>query len=547
MNSHLLLRLNGFADPLIDRIEKRKNWFIAGFSILYLAVTGLLAWHKMLWNDELYTLYLSRLSTIREVWSALSTGAEQTPPLFYLITRASLALFGTNNLSIRLPEIIGFWIMSLCLFRFVSKRAPALYGFLAMLFPLFTSAYLYAYEARPYGLVLGFSGLALLCWQSATERATRPISLIGLTLSLAAAVSCHYYAVLIFIPLAIAEAVRSCSLRRLDLPIWTALILGATPLLGFLPLIQSAMGYSSTFWSKSRWMSIPEFYFSLLAPAVLPLTILLVLSAIYPGTINSVRQNDRFSPHPYLHEMAAASGLMAIPIFAVALSIMITGSFTDRYALPAVIGVSIVIAYGVRQLSGERPVIVAILVLFLCGSFLSLGVKSYTKIGEVRQAHIQTVEFLRSECTGDLPIAVTDQHEFTNLAHYTPRDISSRLVYLADPGKALSYLGHNSVEKGALDLLKPWFHLPIEDYDPYIASRERFFVYGSAGHFLNWMLSDLSQNRRHIELMGRNKDALLFLVSPVTRSENSAVDRSAIEDSLRTQGMGDHRGGQIQR
>jgi hypothetical protein len=284
-------------------------------------------------------------------------------------------------------------------------------------------------------------------------------------------------------------------------------------------------------------MSIPEFYLSLLAPAVLPLVVLMVLSAIYPATVNSLPQNEKAAPHLSLHEMAAALGLMAIPVIAVALSMMITGSFTDRYALPAVIGVSIVIAYGVLQMSGNRPAIAAILILFLCVSFLSLGFKSLTKIGEVRQSHIKTVEFLRSGCTADLPIAVTDQHEFTILAHYAPRDISSRLVYLADPGKALSYLGHNSVEKGTLDLLKPWFHLPIEEYGPFIASHERFFVYGSTGHFLNWLLSDLSQNVRHIELKGRNRDALLFLVSPISRPENATV----------TEGMGDQRGKQIQR
>ncbi|MCI0336972.1 MAG: glycosyltransferase family 39 protein [Acidobacteria bacterium] len=547
MNSHLLLRLNGFAEAIVDRFEKWKTWFLAGFSIMYLSVTCILASRKLLWNDELYTYYISRLPSLTDVWAALSTGAEQIPPLFYVITRASLALFGTNNLTIRLPEVIGFWVMSLCLFRFVSKRSPAFFGFLAMLFPLFTNAYNYAYEARPYGLVLGFSGLAMLSWQSATERVNRQISLIGLALSLAAAVSCHYYAVLIFIPLALAEAVRSYYLRRLDFPIWAALMLGATPLLGFLTLLQRAMVYSSAFWSKTQWMSIPEFYYVLLAPAVLPLTILLALSSIFPATINTLRQNDKYPPHPYLHEMAAALGLMAIPIIAVTLSMVITGAFTDRYALQAVIGVSIVVAYGVRQLLGNRPVVAAILMLFLCVSFLSLGIKSFTKIGEARKAQTQTVDFLRSVGTSDLPIAVTDQHEFINLAHNAPPDIASRLVYLADPGKALYYLGHNSVEKGVVDLLKPWFHLPIEEYDRYIASRKEFLVYGSASHFLNWMLSDLTGNRRLIELKGRNGDSLLFLVSHDSRPENTTFDSSATEERLRTGWLGDHQRGQTQR
>ena len=125
------LQLRGLVEDLADQIEKRKASFLAAFSILYLAVTALLASQKLLWNDELYTLYISRLSTISDVWSALSTGAEQLPPFFYVITRASLALFGAHELSVRLPEVIGFWVMGVCLFQFVSKRTSAVYGFLA--------------------------------------------------------------------------------------------------------------------------------------------------------------------------------------------------------------------------------------------------------------------------------------------------------------------------------------------------------------------------------------------------------------------------------
>src|SRR5262245_65490298 len=136
-----------------------------------------------MWNDELFTFYTSRLPKVSDIWGALLTGADQIPPLFHLITRAAFALFGVNSLSVRLPEVLGFWVMSLCLFRFVSKRSSALYGFAAMLVPLITVAYDYAYEARPYGLVLGFCGLALLCWQSAAEGHYRKLPLIGLAVS----------------------------------------------------------------------------------------------------------------------------------------------------------------------------------------------------------------------------------------------------------------------------------------------------------------------------------------------------------------------------
>ena len=96
-NSRLALRLNGFAEALVGCVEKREVWFLAGFSILYLAVTCLVAAQKPLWNDELYTLYIVRLPGVSDVWAALSTGAEQIPPFFYVLTRASLAFYNTRE------------------------------------------------------------------------------------------------------------------------------------------------------------------------------------------------------------------------------------------------------------------------------------------------------------------------------------------------------------------------------------------------------------------------------------------------------------------
>ena len=226
------------------------------------------------------------------------------------------------------------------------------------------------------------------------------------------------------------------------------------------------------------------------------------------------RRGARHAPRPHPHEMAAAFGFLAIPIVAVTVSMLTTESFTDRYALPAVIGCSLIVAFAAHKSLYGRPATVTILTLFLFGCFLSLGEKSFTTATAIREANAQAIQFLRSKAVSDLPIAVSDQHAFMSLAHYAPRDISSRLVYLADPDKALYHLGHNSVEKGTLALLKPWFHLQIEEYDPFLASGHSFFVYSDSGHFLNWLLPDLIASCRHLELSGQNKASLLFLVTP---------------------------------
>jgi hypothetical protein len=73
-----------------------------------------------------------------------------------------------------------------------------------------------------------------------------------------AAVSSHYYAVLLLMPLAIGEGVRAGSLRRLDLPIWLALDAAMLPLVLHLPLLTRTYHKAATlqtypaFWPGPR-------------------------------------------------------------------------------------------------------------------------------------------------------------------------------------------------------------------------------------------------------------------------------------------------------
>src|SRR6188768_164903 len=123
-------------EKLAAKFEKNRMALIVGFTVLYAVSTYLLASRKDLWNDELYTYYIAKLSTMTEVWDALRSGGEQTPPFFYLLTRTSISFLGLNSFALRLPEMIGFWIMCVCLFLLVARRASNGYALLTSIFPL---------------------------------------------------------------------------------------------------------------------------------------------------------------------------------------------------------------------------------------------------------------------------------------------------------------------------------------------------------------------------------------------------------------------------
>src|SRR5215469_10035283 len=221
-----------------EQVEKYTLCLVGFATIIYFGIVFVLASEKLFWSDELFTFYFSRLHSLGDIWRALLTGTDQLPPPFYIITRTSTSLFGSGELAFRLPQIFGFWLMCISLFCFVRRRSSTAYGLVAMLFPLITDAFYYAYEARPYGLVVGFCGLALCCWQAATEGRLRMLSVTGLGLSLVGALSCHYYAILAFGPLIVGEVLRSVKSGRLDIGVWIAFGVGLVPLVIFLPLIR---------------------------------------------------------------------------------------------------------------------------------------------------------------------------------------------------------------------------------------------------------------------------------------------------------------------
>lgn len=515
----LLQQLTYRAEVLSDKLEQKSSWILCGISVLYLSSMSLLAIRKQLWVDELLTLYAARLPNLNDVWSSLLTGADQNPIPFFLVTRASMALFGDTSFALRLPSILGVLLMSLCLFQFTAKRSSTLYGVVAMLFPLITTAYWYAYEARPYGLILGFGALSLLCWQAATENRYRPLSIICLSLSLAAALSSHYYGIFVFFPLALGEAVRTWTRRQIDLPVLASFCFGLLPLMLFLPLIRQAKNNSGVFWSPPRWLDIADFYEWLLLPTALPLLAVVVLLGVYSFRHRSTPDERvvEVQPLPPRHEMAAIYGFIAVPFVAVLLAKFVTQGFTNRYALPAVIGLSIFVALTAYRLANAKAVVAAGMALIL-GGWFGLTAARIVFMGDSANMEptetlnpIAARDFLRAKGAPDLPIVISEHHTFFPLAYYAPPDIASRLVYLADPEASLRLRGHNSAEVGALRLLGPWFHLNVQEFRSYITTQRRFLFYGSIGHW-NYILSELEAVNAHIEYLGRDGDRLLFLV-----------------------------------
>lgn len=510
------------AEPHVRPGRGARLLAIAWFSALYLPATLLIASRRPFWNDELFTYYIARQPGLAGIWDALTTGADQIPPLFYWITRACMSLPGNPLILMRLPEIAGSWLMGLCLAAFVWRRLPSLYGLLAALAALSTGAYAYAYEARPYGVVAGLGALALLCWQRADGR-HRVLWVGGLAASLAASVSMHYYAVFLFLPLAGAEAVRFWTRHRWRWHVWGALVVGAAPLLVYLPLIRAARTYSGTFWAKPGITSIVTYAQFLIGPGLLAFCLLLLAAGLW-HLWSGPRGRRKPEARP-TDEIAAIVLFLSIPVFALAVALTVTGAFTPRYALSAAIGAGVFAAWLMAAAfdTGTRPAILAACLLSLF--ILARDVHDFRRTVQVAASHASIIRYLSGPATSGMPVTIADPQLFFELSHEAPPQLQSRLRYFAEPLLALQYLGTDTVDR-CLVTMSRWAPLRLESFQKFLGSGESILIYGYPAVW-EWAVQDLVSRKVPVSAIGAYENRLLLAAGPVTAERHSGDSASA--------------------
>lgn len=476
-------------DAIAGRVETVLNgWklsLLALFCIFYLAATCYRASTKLFWFDEIFTVYLSRLPDLKSLWDALAQGVDFNPPLFYLLTKAGEGLLGAGQVGARLPEIVGVGVFCLCLFRFVSIRSSVLGGLVAMLFPLVTNAYWYAYEARPHGVVLGCCGIALVCWQQAAalETERRFWWLVGLGVALAGALLNHAYAALLFVPLAMGELARLVILRRIDWPMWVTFLLASSALAVVIPLVRLAAAMLTGFGAFSD--SIPpsiflDSYRGNLGPAVIVIAWALALLCLPP--VARPRHASRLSPAqagPVQHEIVVLCGLIAIPVFAAVVSLLTKSPLFDRYSLSFVAGFA-----GLLGLAAARRPIVGIVILALLFGQIAVDQINYVRKtvllepSSLIEVSTHKPHFMRRYRELDafqdksVPIVVLDDLEFAPMAYYAPPYMVSRMTY---------------VVWASWDIVGPFYRRlkdccnstgTIVNAADFFASHDKFLVYG---------------------------------------------------------------------
>ena len=508
----LLEKLESGADRAAGQLERHKYLFLILFSIAYFSFTAFRASRKLLWYDEIFTLSISRLASLHAIWAAVSKGVDFNPPLFYLITGWSDRLPLNELIRSRLPEMIGFWILSVCLFRFIWLRSTAAGAFVAMLFPMATMAYWYSYDARPHGMVLAFCGLALVCWQAAaSERPGRLWPLLGLGAALASAMLTHSYAFLLFAPVIAGELIRDLRRRRVDWPIWVVVAISASALLASVPLIRALHATFAPQWFPPPTLhAIASSYASLLRPAALALFAFLALMCL-PWS--------RPSPHSRRptrlreHELAAFLALAALPVLAYIAAKITHAPMIPRYSLSAIAGLAGLIGIGVSR----RPV-AALGTLLAILAVVGLDLVRFNRAPAIAEPTVgyslstsraifsERYRWMENSPHPGLPVVLLSNSEFAASIYYSPAALAPRLTYVLSDASDFNGVDYAMLEK-CCGLNRRGHVFQSKDF---VAAHPEFLAYGG---FLDlYKLGRLRDKGARISIEDVSGDQYLVLV-----------------------------------
>ncbi len=513
-------RLTGWTDKVRNRLETARFTsfdsvlVLTAVVLLYLAITALSA-TRQLWHDELFTYYIAKSPSMSQFWAAIRL--DLNPPLSYLAVRGSLALLGDNSYATRFPSIVAFLVGSLCFYWFVSRRLRPVYGLLAMLVFWSTPFLSYATEARPYGLIFGFFGIAMLAWERAIEPDRSKASVALLALAVTGMALSHFFALFYVLPFCGAELVRWYRSRKVDLPLWASLVIPSVILFIYIRTISGYEGavFPPAFQASPRKMA--AFFYDTLSPEslILLFAISLALLVVFRREQDQTEATALMKPV----ELAFTAGLLAIPVI-VNLALMRSHSaFFLRYGLPAVLAYGILIAFFIAMYTNSNrlaaAVASAVLLIYVAGLNLAMPAKSIWAQRGARavSSPASPIELVRP----DLPLVAASGLTFLEMDKYANPSIVSRLYYLDDLDLAVRY-AHATIFEGYAKL-KQYFPIRanVEPYRQFVTEHSEFLVLGTPDYPEDWLLRRLLDIHATVQYLGDfpgpYKDTQLYQVS----------------------------------
>jgi 4-amino-4-deoxy-L-arabinose transferase-like glycosyltransferase len=450
---------------------------------LLLSTTLSLLWShaRLMWNDEFLSFYSDGVATFKQVFLVqLHHPISLDPPTYHLLSHLSMDLIGRNAIALRLPALVGFLLFQLCLFFFVRRLAGDRSAIIAAAVPIFTASFRYSLEGRPYGLLLGLYALSLLCWQTATMDdnvpRSRALPLTGLALSIALAITSHYFGVLILIPVSLGELSRILIRKRFDFGILTALALGLASVGIILPFQRALMVYRQHYYIKGvNIHDISQGYRELFVRYTtwpMPLQKLAAAIMVVLALTLAITGYKRFKRRPtseHASTWVALSAMALLPFFGYLFGRFVTHTMEVRYVIAALIAFAA--TFGIvleRKLRSNTFYYATLALIFIA----AIAINSHYIVQERHDsdallASLTPSPALRAALAADPGARIYEQSlgSFFVDSFYTPDPaLRSRFTFLYNANREILWLQHDTYSISARNM-QYFTTLPIADYD----------------------------------------------------------------------------------
>lgn len=460
-------------------------------ALVYFLVTALQA-RRELWHDEIYTYYIAKAPSLSRLFQEIKL--DLNPPLIYLADRVSLNIFGDNGYAARLPSILAFLFGSFCFYAFAARQIRPIYGLLAMLVFWSTPFEYYATEARPYGLIVGFFGMAMLCWQRAVEPDRSAVSVWALAFAVTGMVCSHFFALIYVFPFCLAELWRWYRSRRFDLAMWASLVLPPLLLFIYKPLVAPLVTrYEKSHFSASAQASplkILGFYYRMVEPESFFLLIAICAGLVVAWRFTWRRDEESKTSRLTSLEWILIAGMLLIPAL-VNIAIMRShGVAFPRYSGPALFAVCLLFSLLLGRATNFSRIAAAAgcCVLFL----YSMGVQTPAAVKHLvarNTAPKPTSPIVNVR--PDLPLVANSGLSFIELDKYGDPSTVARLTYVTDRKYAIQY-AQSTIFEG-MAYLKRFFPIraTVTPYDQFVTEHPTFLVLGTIDYHEDWLLRRL--------------------------------------------------------
>ena len=459
-------------------------------AVVFVLVTAALslAWShsKLMSQDEMYAFQTYSVPSVATLVHVQRTEPISLDPLLYpLLAHAGMKAFGAGAFALRLPALMGFLLMQVCLFFFVRRLAGERAGVAAAAFPALTATLYYSAEGRPYGLMLGLYALALLSWQVAIQEGgnrRRGWALVGLAAAIALTINAHYFGILLLVPLCAAEGVRSLQRRQTDLPVVAAIYVGMTGFAATMPFLKAAGEFRRNYYNAGsvglhdisrayRSIFVDYTRMSMRAQHLWMVVLVAFAAALMWGCTRQIFRREMRGRGPRIPaaEWVLMLVLAALPFCGYLLARFVTHSIEVRYVLGAVVAISAMVAVVISPWLRRDGVFAAVMITLGVG-IIGAGaarIHAEQKKSEARLASLVLPAEVKSALIAnpDGRLYVQDMGAFEEDRYYEPdADVRARMTLVYSRAEELRWNRHDTMALTAMHIAR-FTGLPVVSFE----------------------------------------------------------------------------------